>query len=76
MQDVPRNPTYIGHFRTDRRGSRPGNHEPITSRELFDKAQAQLESRRTVDANERKRQQFALRGKLPESNGFQTVGES
>ena len=57
------NPVYVGQFATDDE-PRPGCHEPIIARELFDHVQGILAGRRTTDRRERTRQGFPLRQKI------------
>ena len=57
------NPVYVGQFATDGK-PRAGCHEPIVTRELFDRARAAIASRRTTERRERTRQDFPLRQKV------------
>ncbi|MCX5653881.1 MAG: recombinase family protein [Planctomycetota bacterium] len=57
------NPVYVGQFATDDK-PRPGCHEPIVGRELFDQVQGILAGRRTTERRGRRRQGFPLRQKL------------
>ena len=58
------NPVYLGLFAHEG-GTRPGRHQPIVPRELWDLAQAQIAERRTSRRSRRKDGLFwPLRGKI------------
>ena len=62
--DTLANPVYIGCF-ADGKAIRPGRHQPIVSRKLFDQARAQVESRRTTRGARRTTSiPWPLRGKV------------
>jgi site-specific DNA recombinase len=58
-----RNPTYAGQHR-EGKGARPGSHEAIVSRAVFDRVQEMLAERRTTTNESRNRRDFPLRGKV------------
>lgn len=60
---VLRNPVYLGEF-ADRSSTRPGCHEPIVDREVFQAVQRWLDDRRPRSRRSRQESNFPLRCKI------------